>query len=298
MKEDITLVEQTQRDILKYISQNGNAAARLPKEQEFVELLGVSRVVVREALSRLRALGIIETKRKKGTVVVVPEIFGVLKSIVASGLLDKDTLRDLYQLRLMLEIGMADFIYMNKTSEQMNQLDAVNGGEENTEGLDFVDADRLKSGCMPVQKQRFDLKKLLEDLVEAYQEAAVDRNVKFSLRLENVMIFQDQFLIERIVRNLLENALKYAHSQIKIGNDGRSFWVADDGHGISKNEQKHIFNKFYQCDTLNDIKRGSGLGLNIVYQIAQAIDAKIKFRSRSGKGTVFKIIFHSSGISC
>ena len=163
---------------------------------------------------------------------------------------------------------------------------------------DFVDADRLKSGCMPVQKQRFDLKKLLEDLVEAYQEAAVDRNVKFSLRLENVMIFQDQFLIERIVRNLLENALKYAHSQIKIGNDGRSFWVADDGHGISKNEQKHIFNKFYQCDTLNDIKRGSGLGLNIVYQIAQAIDAKIKFRSRSGKGTVFKIIFQSSGISC
>ena len=113
MKEDITLVEQTQRDILKYISMNGNAAARLPKEQEFVELLGVSRVVVREALSRLRALGIIE------------EIFGVLKSIVASGLLDKDTLRDLYQLRLMLEIGMADFIYMNKKPEQMNQLDDI-----------------------------------------------------------------------------------------------------------------------------------------------------------------------------
>ena len=118
MKDDVTLVEQTQRDILKYISQNGNAA-KLPKEQDFVELLGVSRVVVREALSRLRAVGIIETKRKKGTTVVVPEVFGVLKSIVDSGLLDKDTLRDLYQLRLMLEIGMADFIYMNKTPQQM-----------------------------------------------------------------------------------------------------------------------------------------------------------------------------------
>lgn len=124
MKEDITLVEQTQRDILKYISQNGNAA-RLPKESEFVERLGVSRVVVREALSRLRALGIIETKRKKGTVVVVPEVFGVLKSIVASELLDKGTLRDLYQLRLMLEIGMADFIYMNKTPEMMKDLDRI-----------------------------------------------------------------------------------------------------------------------------------------------------------------------------
>ena len=94
MKEDVTLVEQTQRDILKYISQNGNSS-RLPKEQEFVELLGVSRVVVREALSRLRAVGIIET------------------------------LRDLYQLRLMLEIGMADFIYMNRTDAQMEELDRI-----------------------------------------------------------------------------------------------------------------------------------------------------------------------------
>lgn len=73
-KDDLSLVEQTQREILKYISQNSSKPT-LPKEQEFVELLGVSRIVVREALSRLRALGIIETKRKKGTVVVVPEIF-------------------------------------------------------------------------------------------------------------------------------------------------------------------------------------------------------------------------------
>ncbi|MBQ8421193.1 MAG: FadR family transcriptional regulator [Bacteroidales bacterium] len=123
-KDDLSLVEQTQREILKYISQNSSKPT-LPKEQEFVELLGVSRIVVREALSRLRALGIIETKRKKGTVVVVPEIFAVLKTIIASGVLDKDTLRDLYQLRLMIEIGMADFIYLNKTEEQINRLDGI-----------------------------------------------------------------------------------------------------------------------------------------------------------------------------
>ena len=61
-KEELTLVEQAQRDILKYISDNKDP--QLPKEQELVEQLGVSRVVVREALSRLRAVGIIETKRK------------------------------------------------------------------------------------------------------------------------------------------------------------------------------------------------------------------------------------------
>lgn len=123
-KEDISLVEQTQRDILKYISEH-NSNSQLPKEQEFVTLLGVSRVVVREALSRLRALGIIETKRKKGTVVVVPDIFGTLKSIVSSGLLDKNTLRDLYQLRLMLEIGMADFVFQNKNEGMIRKLDEI-----------------------------------------------------------------------------------------------------------------------------------------------------------------------------
>lgn len=85
----------------------------------------MSRVVVREALSRLRALGIIETKRKKGTVVVVPEIFGGLKAIVMSGLLDRDTLRDLYQLRLMLEIGMADFVFRNKNEEIIRKLEEI-----------------------------------------------------------------------------------------------------------------------------------------------------------------------------
>ena len=123
-KEDSSLVEQAQRDLLKYISQN-STNSHLPKEQELVEILGVSRVVVREALSRLRALGIIETKRKRGTVVVAPDVFAVLKTIIASGVLDRDSLRDLYQLRLMLEVGMADFIYLNMTEEQLDGLDEI-----------------------------------------------------------------------------------------------------------------------------------------------------------------------------
>lgn len=123
-KEDSSLVEQAQRDLLKYISQN-STNSHLPKEQELVEILGVSRVVVREALSRLRALGIIETKRKRGTVVVAPDVFAVLKTIIASGVLDRDSLRDLYQLRLMLEVGMADFIYLNMTEEQLDGLDKI-----------------------------------------------------------------------------------------------------------------------------------------------------------------------------
>lgn len=130
-KDDLSLVEQTQSDILKYISENN--CEYLPKEQEFVELLGVSRVVVREALSRLRVLGFIETKRKQGTKVISPKVFGVMNTIVASGLLDKKSLKDLYQLRLMLEIGIADFVYANKTEEQMAKIESIVAEEEQYE---------------------------------------------------------------------------------------------------------------------------------------------------------------------
>lgn len=124
MKVEQTLVEQTQNDILKYIADHQDEK-RLPKEQELGDLLGVSRVVVREALSRIRALGLIETKRKLGTVIVSPKIFGSLSSIVTSGQLERQTLKDLYELRLMIEIGMSDFLFLNKTDAGMKKLETI-----------------------------------------------------------------------------------------------------------------------------------------------------------------------------
>lgn len=125
MKNNTFLVEDTQKKILEYISNHKDDSHKLPKEQEFVEILGVSRVVVREALSRLKAMGIIETRRKKGTTIAEPKVFGTLNDIISSGLLSRDALEDLYQLRIMLEIGMADFLFMNKTEEQLEELDAI-----------------------------------------------------------------------------------------------------------------------------------------------------------------------------
>lgn len=170
-KEDLSLVEQTQRDILKYISQHSENP-HLPKEQEFVEILGVSRVVVREALSRLRALGIIETKRKRGTVVVAPEIFAVLKTIIASGVLDKDTLRDLYQLRIMLEVGMADFIYLKKTPDQLEQLDEIVSEE--------VELEREMT-MAETEEQRYSVAKKLTDVDIRFHSALYEMTGNKSL---------------------------------------------------------------------------------------------------------------------
>lgn len=124
MKTESSLVEQAQRDILLYIANNAGSK-ELPKENDLAEILGVSRVVVREALSRLRVLGFIETRRKKGSTIVPPKVFGAMNTIVSSGLVDRDTLRDLYQLRLMVEEGMAEFVFANKTEKQIAELEKI-----------------------------------------------------------------------------------------------------------------------------------------------------------------------------
>lgn len=133
-KKESTLVETTQQQILDYVTKDGyQANMPLPKENELADILGVSRVVVREALSSLRALGFLETKKKKGTIMVSPEPFDLFKMIIRTGALSDETIRDLYELRLMLEIGLADFIFERKTDEGMLQLERIIEEEEKCE---------------------------------------------------------------------------------------------------------------------------------------------------------------------
>lgn len=126
--------ENTQDRILKYIKENGyQYNSILPKCEEMAKILGVSRAVVREAYSGLRSMGFIETRQKRGTVLVKPDIFGTLRYIVSSGLLDQDTIADLYDLRTMLEIGMVDLVISNRTKEKIEELMKIVDEEEKTD---------------------------------------------------------------------------------------------------------------------------------------------------------------------
>lgn len=101
----------------------------IPKELELSEFLGVSRTVVREALTRLRLMGMIETKKKRGTVITSPDIFKNLSRSMNPYILSVDTLRDLFEIRLALEIGMADFLFERCTKEDINELYEIIGEE-------------------------------------------------------------------------------------------------------------------------------------------------------------------------
>lgn len=97
----------------------------LPKEMELVEALGVSRNVVREALSRLRMLGLVETKKKRGMILARPDVLGTFERVLDPLIIDQSTLQDLFELRLVLEMGLADLLFLRKTEKDIAELEEI-----------------------------------------------------------------------------------------------------------------------------------------------------------------------------
>jgi GntR family transcriptional regulator, transcriptional repressor for pyruvate dehydrogenase complex len=101
----------------------------IPKEMELAEVLGVSRTVIREALTRLRLMGLIESKKKKGSVITSPDLFGMMSKSMNPHILDQETLREIFEIRLVLEIGMADLIFQRITKQDIEELKKIVSNE-------------------------------------------------------------------------------------------------------------------------------------------------------------------------
>jgi GntR family transcriptional regulator, transcriptional repressor for pyruvate dehydrogenase complex len=97
----------------------------IPKELELAETLGVSRTVVREAMLRLRSMGLIESKKKKGAVITSPDLFGIMSKSMNPHVLDQETLREIFEIRLVLEVGMADFLFQRIKPDDIEQLKKI-----------------------------------------------------------------------------------------------------------------------------------------------------------------------------
>ncbi|HEU4608502.1 MAG TPA: GntR family transcriptional regulator [Chitinophagaceae bacterium] len=97
----------------------------LPTELELAQALDVSRNVIREALSRFRMLGIIETRKKRGMVVSNPDILGAFEKVLDPHIIDAATLQDIFEIRLTLEMGLADLLYLRKTKKDVKELEEI-----------------------------------------------------------------------------------------------------------------------------------------------------------------------------
>lgn len=124
--ENLSLVDKVEIRLKEYFKENNlKIGDSLPKELEFAEALGVSRTVIREALLRLRTIGVIKSKKKKGMVLSQPDIIQNFEKAIEYNLLGIDTLEDIFELRLILEVGMADLLFARKTEEDILDLEKI-----------------------------------------------------------------------------------------------------------------------------------------------------------------------------
>jgi GntR family transcriptional regulator, transcriptional repressor for pyruvate dehydrogenase complex len=125
-----SLVDKVETSLIElFIQKNFKVGDAIPKEMELASALGVSRTVIREALLRLRMIGLIESKKHRGAVITSPDLLALLEKRMIPQALDNETLREVFELRLVLEIGMADFIMERVTPKDIEELKAIVASE-------------------------------------------------------------------------------------------------------------------------------------------------------------------------
>ena len=126
-----TLTDQVEDKIRQaIITSHLRPGDKLPGELDFAEQLGVSRNIVREAISRLRMLGVVESKKKRGLILTEPEIFTGLESIIDLPVLSSKTISELYDFRSYMELGIAPQVVEKITEKDLEDLEEIVREEE------------------------------------------------------------------------------------------------------------------------------------------------------------------------
>lgn len=125
-----SLVDKVELRLIRFFLDNqlqpGDA---IPKELDLSQSLGVSRTVIREALLRLRMVGLIQSRKKRGTILSNPDLLSLLHKTLYPTMMDQKTLRDVFEMRLVLEIGMADLIFNRVTKKDIADLEHITKNE-------------------------------------------------------------------------------------------------------------------------------------------------------------------------
>ncbi len=154
---------------------------------------------------------------------------------------------------------------------------------------------QLDAGKIVARVTTFQLANIFERLSLQFTHQAREKGLKLRFAPTRAAVVSDKALLERILTNLLANAIRYtAVGGVVVGcrNVGSSIRIEiwDSGRGIPEDQRDRIFEEFYQVPNGRRDKRpGLGLGLNIVHRLSDLLGHKVELRSRPGKGSVFAI---------
>ena len=149
-----------------------------------------------------------------------------------------------------------------------------------------------------IKDELFDMKKIASEVAGRLYSRAESKNIKIIVEGDSVMLNSDKNLFGQICYNLVDNAVKYSKNggEVRILTEetsiGKRLLVVDRGIGISEEDQKRIFDRFFRGDRSHSRKvDGSGLGLSIVKHHVDVLGADLVLHSELGRGTEISILF-------
>lgn len=163
----------------------------------------------------------------------------------------------------------------------------------------ILDMSKLEAGAWRPMLESAAIEEIIGSTLSGFSETD---NARVTIQLEEpvVEVFVDPVQIEQVLKNLVENALKYSPPEstveikVKTSDSELVMQVMDRGKGISDDDSKHIFDLFFRAKALNESSiPGVGIGLSICKALVEAHHGKIEASPREGGGTTVKVVIPS-----
>ena len=185
-----------------------------------------------------------------------------------------------------------------KDDDVVHLVNSINSSVDALEGLfsELLDITRIDTGGVEIEPEHFSMRDLFARIRLHFEPTAFEKGLMLSFHGEHHHAYADPVLVERILRNLVCNAIRYTEDggvlvSCRRRGDNLCLQVWDTGIGITEKEQGRIFDEFYQTHSGRPLephhRKGLGLGLAIVKRLADLMYSPLTLRSRVGHGTVF-----------
>ena len=302
-KQMLNVLKEVEAEALMQIDQNGEQAKGIVSEGVFqIKVIIIAFFLITLVLGSLILADI--TKNNKYRLALEKakeeaEYHGRAKQRFLSNMS--------HEIRTPLQaiLGYAEFIAKQENPDKKH-VDAIHRSSVHLLQIvnEVLDYNRITSGEFSFQKEDFDLKKLLDEVIDAMMPLAEKKGIRLLAQFnlaEQHWMNGDAFRLKQVLYNLLGNAIKFTlKGHVKLMADCKPhdgslhcyFTVEDTGIGFSEEEQEKIFREFEQgANPLNQQinQNGTGLGLAIVKTLIDAQGGRINVKSRQGKGTSFVV---------
>jgi signal transduction histidine kinase len=171
---------------------------------------------------------------------------------------------------------------------------------------DLLNVSRLKTGKFIIEPVRCNLAKVIQEEVDQLMETAKSRHLTLEYQKPEhfPVLMLDETKLRQVIMNFLDNAVYYTpaggHIEVHLVEKPQSieFTVSDDGIGVPRHEQHHLFSKFYRAPNAKRARPdGTGLGLFMAKKVVIAQGGAITFRSQEGRGSTFGFTFAKSRLT-